>query len=391
MLSPVIIALLQLVPGPVRMGVAADHPRQPACSVEVMSSVAAKPFVRSPTQAERAPAVVEGQVGYVVWPLDATRVLVTRDYHWGDGHAPPATPEGRLLEVRCGEGVSTDFLPPRPGVDYGNAALTRDGKHLFFSGNRGVERVDLAQRAVRDVTRRPIESCTANPEFPLPPAQQRDIVVGFTARDARLMILRGRFCESVVCGGFWEGEPLDLTRPLSARVGEHRPHAFQSVDRAPHGTLWAVDGGLWRSTDGTAWERVILETKYGVAALVVTPNALVVLEGLWQADVWDMSGESPEDVGGALLRSVDGGQTWTRMKGPEGRVQAIEFIEGFLHARTEEAGWRLGDHGAWQPGPGPKGRHNRVVEVGGHRISATRDGLWRKALAGGEPVKLLPR
>ncbi|MEZ4465785.1 MAG: hypothetical protein R3F43_15305 [bacterium] len=139
----------------VRVGVAADHPVQPACTLDALGKV--QPHRPWPGQELRGEASC-GERGRVVWPGGPGRILVAEDEGWTNGtHCVPQV-DGRVVRVDCASGAE-EVVVVRPGADFGNAALSPWAGSLYFTGAAGVERLDVRTLKVAGVTRRPERMC----------------------------------------------------------------------------------------------------------------------------------------------------------------------------------------------------------------------------------------
>ena len=118
------------------------------------------------------------------------------------------------------------------------------------------------------------------------------------------------------------------------------------------------DRGVFRTTDGgKSWEKVLfVDEKTGCSDIAMDPkNPRILFAGMWPMLIrtWGKWSGGP---GGGLYRSVDGGTSWTRLKGkglPEGEVGKVAVAvapsdSGRVYALIEhkdEGLWRSDDGG----------------------------------------------
>ncbi len=128
-------------------------------------------------------------------------------------------------------------------------------------------------------------------------------------------------------GASWRHMGLEVSRHIG-RIVIH-PDNPDIVFVAAMGSLWGPgpERGLYRTTDGGAhWERVLEIGEYtGVVEVRMDPRVPdVLLAAAFQRErrQWSMVGGGPES---GLFRSVDGGDSWTRVAGgfPTGEVGRI--------------------------------------------------------------------
>ncbi len=358
-----------------------------------------------------------------VWPLDDNTVLATLAANWSHGAWNEPELDGKLWAIDCSSrAVEVYFEQAR--ADFGNAALTEDGSELFYTGADGVFTLHLARRATRRVTQAPTRECYGPPTESEPPLQLRDVVVGFTAGERRLIVHRGGLCQGG-CNSAWTGHTVHVLRPRGERTPRvHIPHAVATVVADAAGELWLGDGfhcaepgpchrgtggALWHSSDGEAWTRVAVgageERPYRAIAHVLTdakrPGHLVVLEA-------SIANDAAGEVPGQLFASEDAGRTWRRVEAPGGLngaagFEAVELVDG--HTETlrvridgesldegEARSWVTNDGGrSWTADAGPvEPAPALALVVGDKRFRATLDGLWRRTPGHDDAVRVFP-
>lgn len=392
------LVFLLLAPSalPIRSGVSADHPHQPACELTFADTgrlqITGGPSLEAPAIGEAPFCRAASPLAFVVWPAGPGHVLLTREWRWEIGTGCPPVPDGVLDRVDCRTGERTAFVPTVAGRDYANAALAADGRTLYYSGPQGVERLDLKTRQSTPFTRRPERECFSSlPDSPLDPVQERDIVEGLSPDGRRLLVLRGHMCGAHDCGAFWTADPLDLqvSDPKQAQPG----HPMQAVVTDAGGAVFAVDGGLWRQ-HARRWARLATPTRYGVQQLVASarqPGKLLLLGRRFRPDPGDMTDLEPPDVGAHLWRSLDGGGHWTRLPDPPGESpSALRWApDGEIQASSWKAVWATRDLGrTWRqltdvtpflPAMPAE------AKVGRRRYLASRAGLWVVDAPGATP------
>ena len=118
------------------------------------------------------------------------------------------------------------------------------------------------------------------------------------------------------------------------------------------------DRGVFRTTDGgKSWEKVLfVDEKTGCSDIAMDPkNPRILFAGMWPMLIrtWGKWSGGP---GGGLYKSVDGGTTWTRLKGkglPEGEVGKVAVAVApsdsdrvyALIEHKDEGMWRSDDGG----------------------------------------------
>jgi photosystem II stability/assembly factor-like uncharacterized protein len=121
--------------------------------------------------------------------------------------------------------------------------------------------------------------------------------------------------KSTDAGKTWAFVGLKETRQIS-RVRVH-PTNPDIVYVAGQGAFWGPnpERGVFKSTDGgKSWRRVLYRNdSTGVSDLVLDPsNPNTLYAAFWQAsrNSWSMSSGGP---GGGIMKSTDGGETWTEL------------------------------------------------------------------------------
>ncbi|MFM7328021.1 MAG: WD40/YVTN/BNR-like repeat-containing protein [Bacteroidota bacterium] len=129
-------------------------------------------------------------------------------------------------------------------------------------------------------------------------------------------------------GDSWQHIGLDNTGRIS-RILVH-PNNPDVVFVAAVGHAYAPqkERGLYKSSDGgKTWKQVLfVDENTGISDMVMDPsNPRILFAGAWQLSLrtWNRTSGGP---GSGLFQSVDGGDTWTRLKGnglPTGAVGKI--------------------------------------------------------------------
>jgi photosystem II stability/assembly factor-like uncharacterized protein len=116
-------------------------------------------------------------------------------------------------------------------------------------------------------------------------------------------------------GKTWKHVGLEDTRQIS-RVRVH-PKNPDIVYVAAQGHVWApnADRGVFRSTDGgKTWKKILFRSdKAGACDLIIDPtNPSVLYAGFWEVyrKPWTLESGGP---GSGILKSTDGGDTWTEI------------------------------------------------------------------------------
>ncbi len=268
------------------------------------------------------------------WPFDENHVLVGSHPSWdqqGGGH-----PGEVLWKVACANGHPTQFLHEE-WADFGNAAVTPDGRYLYYTARTGVARLDLTTTESVPITVAPDNTgldCWVE-EVPT-----RDVVDRWDGD--QLVIRRGGPC------GFeadWEAWELRVDVHPDDEPSVRRSYPVASVAVDMEGQIWlgnggrcdspgvrdlASDGAVLRSRDrGASWEEVALldgsgyEVIEGVQTVVADSSRsghLVVLTSpcIGSAAVY----------GGSVLTTRDGGVSWTTLPLPESSTLEIDMGQG---------------------------------------------------------------
>ena len=356
-----------------------------------------------------------------VFPLDEDRVLFSTAPEWM--RQGGASPDGVLWVASCKDGKATPFME-QSGADFGAAALTPDGKTLYYTGPRGVEALDLAARTRVQVTETPRldpETCWAVSGDEESDRVATDIVSGLSSDGKTLYVLRGGPC------GYesdFSAEELWISNP-STPGSQHidRPHPIASIAADADGELWLGDAGacaepgvsepqspglVWTSTDqGDTWVPVKVsvsadEGMQNAAAVVLAdaarPGHVLVLSGR-------CSNEAMGEHGGNLFVTRDAGVTWERVPMPAGIEQeelgallsAADLVDGSVdHIRiwwadqvleTEDAGATWTD----PPGAPAMPEPHRTLRADGWTFRATENGLWRTGGVPEQETRVFPQ
>jgi len=133
--------------------------------------------------------------------------------------------------------------------------------------------------------------------------------------------------KSTDAGATWTSVGLADTRQI-ARVRIH-PQNPDVVYVAAQGHIWGPNDarGIYRTKDGGAnWQKVLfVDDKTGASDLVMDPtNPRILYAAFWQVyrKAWTMQSGG---AGGGLYKSIDGGDTWHKLKGglPDGVVGKV--------------------------------------------------------------------
>jgi photosystem II stability/assembly factor-like uncharacterized protein len=129
-------------------------------------------------------------------------------------------------------------------------------------------------------------------------------------------------------GTHWKHMGLDASYQISRIVID--PHSSATVIVGAMGSPWAdsPDRGVYRTSDGgKTWQRALyVGPSVGISDLAMDPqNPQVLYAGTYRfrRTPWSYSDGGPED---AIYKSIDQGQTWTRLSGhglpkdPVGRI-----------------------------------------------------------------------
>lgn len=135
------------------------------------------------------------------WAYRSDAVLVAERPRWHLNQASPTV--GTLWLVSCDGRTEPVPAMAMTGADFGNAAMSKDGTTLYFTGPRGVLGLDLATRTTTTVTEAPaldVAGCSAL-YGARTPTHHRDVVRS-VGRHGRLVIERGHYCGFE---GDWQG------------------------------------------------------------------------------------------------------------------------------------------------------------------------------------------
>jgi len=269
------------------------------------------------------------------FPHGEGRVLVALAPPWFVARG--AHPNGLLWEVPCDAPEAAGVFVSRPGADFGHAVLSSDRWTLIFSDEDGLAALDLESRSVGLLT-----------EAPEAPAGcwERDRAI--TLRDVPMVLATGdtrlTFHRGGPCGyeGDWVAREHVLTAPLDPALrATGAPHPIAAL-AASESTLWLADGGrcdepgivdpatrgaILRSDDeGETWTRVPITP---VDDPMRTHAARILLgrgdpdHMLVHAATCRIAGGP---VGGGLYLSTDGGAEWRALPLPEGAERVVAFV-----------------------------------------------------------------
>ncbi len=362
-------------------------------------------------------------------------------YGWADGlvlvalktdwiATPRARPEGRLSQVDCRTGARTAVYD-EAGADLGNTVVAQDGRHLYFSGARGLSMLDThtARTTLLAVAPGFEPACAA--ALADPDARARDLPVSLSRAGDRLVFHRGGPCGA---SGQWTAQQLELRGPTSGVLGTvpnttavHRPHPVSTLVGDKSNTLWlgdagrcdepgvqdpATTGAIWRSDNGGAqWKRVpVSDAKSGPMATaaktiwtdLAKPGHLLVYGARCT------SGDSVR--GGSAFRSEDRGATWKLLEiprvvepatvgqnilgvRPKGGSLDRLFIwtqQGLFRTRNGGETWfPVADDADDHPGAAPS-EPPRYAQIDGFIFRATDDGMVRRERATRRIDRLFP-
>jgi hypothetical protein len=215
-----------------------------------------------------------------------------------DGPPPGGSPS--LWRARCG-GATVTEVARVAGADFGHAALARDGRTLLFTGADGAAALDLDGGTVHAITH-----AVAPAGCPRATEPPRDLVRALRRGDGELLLARGAACGD---SGYL-AETVHVADPLGPRPTEHAPHPIVALANDGAGTLYLADetpGVLWRSSDaGATWNRL----SAGDAAIAE------VLVDVHRPSHLAVRTRPQGALGGWLLLSEDGGQSWRSIAQP---------------------------------------------------------------------------
>ena len=221
-----------------------------------------------------------------------------------------------------------------------DARQEKDGKVTIFVGaaSGGVWKSDDGGSTFKPVfDKQPVQSIGA---VTLDPTDPKVVWVGTGEPWTRNSVSIGNGVYKSVDGGeTWQHMGLPNSERIT-RILVHPKNGNIVYVCAP-GALWSdsPDRGLYKTTDGgKTWSQIVKGTNMstGCSSIAMDPtNPDVLIAGLWdfRRKGWTFrsGGDGPDaPSGSAMLRSTDGGQTWSKMtadshkglpKGPWGRVE----------------------------------------------------------------------
>jgi hypothetical protein len=345
-----------------------------------------------------SPIVFEsGDTRLVAHPVGEGEFLVAVGYEYPWYPQRTSTAES-LWRVRCAEPSKAERVLERPGADLAASALSRDGKHIYFS-NGGVDRYTIATGKVEPmIPSRSLSDCWMDESSG---GVGSDEFVQGWAGPNELLVLSGGPC------GFeaeWVGE-LQILTDLDT-TPKRRPRAWVgALATGASSRLWVGDGnqcslefdrskagtpGVWRSDDvGANWTFLPLKgSKAGVEQLwpsASDPDRVVALTECcvpYGADCSELVG------GGSLFLTTNGGKTWKKIMaysddlGIKGLLvdEATHEMTVFGYAsalvtRDDGRSWDPSDATLATP-PDPRAR----IQVGNFVLEPTEDGLERRDL-----------
>ena len=345
------------------------------------------------------------RVKLAVWPGGDDAVLVAFFREWYTPGGPPS--HGVLWRVPCSEPGKADAFVRREGADFAHAALSPDGWTLYFSDQRGVGALDLETREMSELTH-PGTAWTGcwTPDAPL-----RDLVLSVSHDGQQVSFARGGPCGAEAV---WVGRPWVLLAPLDAAGRQERPrHPIHALAAVPPATLWLSDGegcdepgvvapntrgAVWRSDDrGETWTRVEVKADPDVLgpyaeALLVDPRApdRVVVHGA------TCRLAERGTIGGDVFASEDRGATWRRVwpgqaKRVTGLNDALDTLVVWVADGRRFASRDLGK--SWldlDQRPAPEATPVLPVHLGDVAFAVQDDGLYRRAGLGTPPTRVFP-
>ena len=431
-----------------------------ACSADPPSTAPPTPVTKSPQpkpvetikgNLEAAPACnpiidIEGRVVVggraTTWTVPTTtptprlkvfgwnddQVLVALKTHWIAN--PMAKSDGLLAALTCRTGIRNEVYR-EPGADLGHAVVATGGEHLYFSGATGLSLLDLRTSKAVVITTTPAFKANCWAQQNDMQGLMRDLPEAVSRSGNILTFQRGGPCGFQ---GTWVSEELEVRGEAGTVLGQQedvlieQPHVVSTVVAGGGETIWLGDAGrcdepgvrdpatrgqIWRSTDAAkTWQKIkVSDPKYGDMATAArgiwtdlhNPGHLLVLSNLCKSPAGRQ--------GGSLFRSVDNGESWTRIRAPRiiesadvgQNIQGAMPRDGDLNRlyiwtsrgvlRTPNFGdewFRISSRAPGYPGkaaPLPP----RYVQIGGYIFRATRDGLVRREHATRKLDRVFPK
>ncbi len=146
-------------------------------------------------------------------------------------------------------------------------------------------------------------------------------------------------------GANWKHLGLEKTGRISRIVVHPTDPEVAYVAALGHGYTPQKERGIYKTTDGgVTWKQVLhVDMKTGASDLVMDPfNPRILFAGMWSLEIrpWTRNSGGP---GGGIYRSLDGGETWDKLKEnglPTGEVGKIALAmtaaqQGRLYALIE--------------------------------------------------------
>ncbi|MEO1271101.1 MAG: hypothetical protein AAFX99_23670 [Myxococcota bacterium] len=310
---------------PTNPGYASVQPELPDLACRVGVNDAGVLMVDGHTLAElTVPSDGNASPNIAVWPWTAQSVLVAVRPDWERSGWPAL--DGRLWEIACGTSTPQQkIFFEEQGADLGHAALSPDGRVLYYSGAHGVKALMLATGEQRQLTHTPPVDARSCRETLGDDARQRDVVLDLSKDGRALRFVRGAPCGY---GGDWLAQPWILMHPddpMQAHVRAPWSVASVAIDGA--GALWVADGGacdepgrydhqtigaVWRSFDqGVSWSRVAVDVGYGSEEMVTAARSVLVASTPGHVAVLSqLCTSSATTIGGSIFVTRDHGDTW---------------------------------------------------------------------------------
>ena len=146
-------------------------------------------------------------------------------------------------------------------------------------------------------------------------------------------------------GANWTHLGLENTGRISRIIVHPTNPEVAYVAALGHGYTPQQERGIYKTTDGgKTWKQVLhVDKSTGASDLVMDPfNPRILFAGMWSLEIrpWTRKSGGP---GGGIYRSLDGGETWEKLKGkglPKGEVGKIALAmtpaqQGRLYALIE--------------------------------------------------------